>query len=184
MSEAEFRLKQLMLLGLDGDAAAYRALLSSLAQRLRAYYSHRLGHHAADAEDLVQETLIAMHERRISYDRTQPLTAWVYAIARHKLVDHFRRARVRITVPLLDEDLFPSEDDAVGQVAAQHDLERLLATLPEATQEAIRLTRIEGLSIDETAKRTGKSSTATKVSIHRGLRRLSQGEDGSLDADD
>ena len=75
-----------MLLSLGGDAGAYRLLLSALSARLRTYYCRKLGRDSSDTEDLVQETLIAMHERRMSFDRTQPLTAWVYAIARYKLI--------------------------------------------------------------------------------------------------
>jgi RNA polymerase sigma factor (sigma-70 family) len=181
--EAENRLKQLMLLSLGGDAAAYRALLADLSARLRTYYRRRLGDGAADAEDLVQETLIAMHERRISFDRSQPLTAWVYAIARHKLIDHLRRRRIRVAVSVEDcAELFAPDD--IEQTAAARDVAQLLATLPDATSEAIRLTKLEGHSIDEAAERTGKSATATKVSIHRGLARLTQRRGGKPDADE
>jgi RNA polymerase sigma-70 factor (ECF subfamily) len=172
-----------MLLSLDGNAAAYRALLAELSTRLRAYYRRRLSSSSADAEDLVQETLIAMHERRISFDRSQPLTAWVYAIARYKLIDHLRRRRIHAAVSVDDcAELFAADD--VEQAAASRDVAQLLATLPEATSEAIRLTKIEGHSIEEAAARTGKSATATKVSIHRGLMRLTQWRGGKADADE
>jgi RNA polymerase sigma-70 factor (ECF subfamily) len=181
--EAESRLKQLMLLSLDGDAAAYRALLAELSTRLSAYYRRRLTGSSADAEDLVQETLIAMHERRISFDRSQPLTAWVYAIARYKLIDHLRRRRIHATVSVDDcAELFAP--DEVEQAAASRDVAQLLSTLPEATRAAIRLTKIEGHSIEEAAERTGKSATATKVSIHRGLMRLAQWRGSKADADE
>lgn len=184
MPEAESRLKELMLLSLGGDAAAYRILLSELSARLRSYYRRRLGDGSSDAEDLVQETLIAMHERRISFDRTQPVTAWVYAIARYKLVDHLRRRRVRAAVPVDEcEELFAP--DEVEQTSASHDVQRLLSGLPAATSEAIRLTKLEGHSVEEAAERTGKSATATKVSIHRGLLKLTQRlTGGKTDADE
>jgi RNA polymerase sigma-70 factor (ECF subfamily) len=172
-----------MLLSLGGDAAAYRTLLADLSARLRTYYRRRLGDNAADAEDLVQETLIAMHERRISFDRTQPLTAWVYAIARYKLIDHLRRRRIQAVVSVDDcAELFAP--DEIEQAAAARDVARLLSTLPEATSAAIRLTKLEGRSIEEAAERTGKSATATKVSIHRGLLRLTQWRGGKADADE
>jgi RNA polymerase sigma factor (sigma-70 family) len=181
--EAESRLKQLMLLSLGGDAAAYRMLLADLSTRLRAYYRRRLGSASSDAEDLVQETLIAMHERRITFDRTQPLTAWVYAIARYKLIDHLRRRRVHATLSVDDcTELFAPDD--VEQASASQDVAKLLSKLPEATSEAIRLTKLEGHSIEEAAERTGKSATATKVSIHRGLLRLTQWRGGKPDADE
>jgi RNA polymerase sigma-70 factor (ECF subfamily) len=181
--EAEARLKEWMVLSLGGDAAAYRLLLSALSARLRTYYCRKLGRDSSDTEDLVQETLIAMHERRMSFDRTQPLTAWVYAIARYKLIDHIRRRSIRVSVDVDEcEELFASDD--IAQAAASRDVESMLAGLPAATGEAIRLTKIEGLSVEETAKRTGKSVTATKVSIHRGLLRLMQRRGAKLDADE
>jgi RNA polymerase sigma-70 factor (ECF subfamily) len=172
-----------MLLSLGGDAAAYSLLLSELSARLRTYYRRRLGSGSADAEDLVQETLMAMHERRMTFDRTQPVTAWVYAIARYKLIDHLRRKSVRASIAPGDcDELFASDD--IGQTAAAQDVERLLATLPGATSEAIRLTRLQGHSVEETARRTAKSVSATKVSIHRGLARLTQRLGIKLDADE
>jgi RNA polymerase sigma-70 factor, ECF subfamily len=171
VSEAESRLKRLMLLSLGGDAAAYGTLLSELSERLRGYYRKRLGYGCADVEDLVQETLIAIHARRVSFDRSQPFTAWAYAIARYKLVDYLRRTRVRGSISLDDcTELFA--DDGIEQTSALRDVDRLLAKLPHTVSEAIRLTRIEGHSVEEAAQRTGKSVTATKVSIHRGLLRL------------
>ena len=86
----EPELRALMLAGLDGDAAAHTALLSKLSPYLRAYFKGRLvrvGRGPADAEDLVQETLIAIHTRRHTYDRSQLLTPWMHAVARYKLVD-------------------------------------------------------------------------------------------------
>jgi RNA polymerase sigma-70 factor, ECF subfamily len=181
--EAESRLKSLMLLALDGNSSAYRELLQLLSIRLRAYYRRRLGAHASDIEDLVQETLIAIDRRRSSYERSQPFTAWAYAIARYKLIDHLRRSRVRAAISVDDcEELFAPDD--TESVAASRDVERLLSGLPKPVSEAIRLTRIEGLSVDEAARLTGKTPTATKVSIHRGLMRLSARLTGRNDADD
>src|ERR1700722_13420027 len=101
-----------MMAALAGDGVAYRGLLAALGTLLRRYFVRRLGSHdAASAEDLVQETLIAIHTRRATYNTTQPFTAWLYAVARYKLADHFRRRRVRTTVPL-DEvgELFDTQD--------------------------------------------------------------------------
>jgi RNA polymerase sigma-70 factor (ECF subfamily) len=171
VSEAEARLKPLMVASLDGDAAAYRELLRELTGYLRAYYRRRLANAAADAEDLVQETLIAVHSRRSSYDRSQPFTAWAYAMASYKFVDYLRKRRVRAAVPIDEtEDLFAADESE--RAAASRDVEQLLSDLPASQREAIRLTKIEGLSINEAARRTGQSEAATKVGIHRGLKRL------------
>jgi RNA polymerase sigma-70 factor, ECF subfamily len=168
---AEARLRALMLASLGGNAAAYRDLLKELSVYLRSYYRRRLPQSGADAEDLVQETLIAVDARRASYDASQPFTPWVFAIARYRFVDHLRRARVRATTSLDGlEDLFGTEDHE--QVATEMDVERMLSMLPAKQSDAIRMTRIEGHSIDEVAQLTGQSQSAIKVGIHRGLKRL------------
>jgi RNA polymerase sigma-70 factor, ECF subfamily len=169
--QAEARLKALMLASLGGDAVAYRELLKELAVYLRAYYRRRLPEGGADAEDLMQETLLAVHGRRASYDTAQPFTPWIYAIARYRLADHLRRASVRAAVPLDGiEDLFGTTEHE--QIAAQIDVDQMLAALPVKQRDAIRLTRIDGLSIEEAAHRTGQSQSAIKVGVHRGLKRL------------
>ena len=170
MSVAETRLKTLMLAAIAGDGAAYRALLETLTPHLRAYYARRL-ERPADAEDLVQETLIAIHTRRASYDTAQPFTAWLHAIARYKLIDHYRRARIRRTLPLEEaECVFAGEQAEAAE--ATRDVERLLAMLPEKKRALLRYTKLEGLSVAETAARTGMSETAVKVSVHRALKEL------------
>lgn len=159
-----------MLAALSGDSAAYRALLAALTRHLRAYFARRVG--AADAEDLVQETLIAIHTRRATYDPQLPFTAWLHAIARYKLIDHFRRAGVRRTLPLEEAAsvVAGEESEAVG---AKRDVERLLSALPPARRDLVRQVKIEGLSTAEAAARTGLSESAVKVGVHRALKALS-----------
>ena len=171
MQDSERRLKALMVRGLDGDAAAHRELLTQLALLLRAYFARRLGSHASDVEDLVQEVLIAVHIRRGTYDRSQPFTAWSYAIARYKLVDHYRRQRIRVTAPIDDvHGLFVDAGDDAA--TAGGDLERLMAGLPAKQRAAIRHMKLEGLSAAEAAEKLSMSESAVKVSVHRGLRAL------------
>ena len=82
MTTHEVELKALMLASLDGDAASHRALLDRLSRRLRAYYKGKLagiGRGAAEAEDLVQEAVLAIHLKRHTYDPVEPLTPWVHA---------------------------------------------------------------------------------------------------------
>jgi RNA polymerase sigma-70 factor (ECF subfamily) len=166
----EAELRALMVRSLDGDSAAYRELLRRLNGYLRGYYVRRLGR-PADAEDLLQETLIAMHARRATYDPARPFTAWVYAIARHKLIDYYRRTRRRAEEPLDDPDLLFSSADT-NAAEAQIDVERLLGRLPEKTRKLIRDVKIEGLTSAEAGARHGMSETAVKVSIHRGVKNL------------
>jgi RNA polymerase sigma-70 factor, ECF subfamily len=167
---AEAELKNLMVAGLAGDKAAYRVLLTALGAVLRRYYSRRVGRD--DAEDLVQDALIAIHTRRATYDASQPFTPWLYAIARYKLLDHLRRRRVRAAIPLDDAGVLFAEDESEAALA-RRDLDVLLAGLPEPTRTLVRQVKIEGLSMREAADRAGRSEIAVRVGIHRGLKTLS-----------
>ncbi|KRB62085.1 RNA polymerase subunit sigma-70 [Rhizobium sp. Root708] len=180
----ETELKALMLLSLDGDETAYRCLLNMLRHLLVSYYARRLGGSAAaHTDDLVQDTLLALHQRRITYDRERPFTAWFFTIARHKLVDHHRRAggRSHIGLETAGDVLAPYSEDAV---AANIDVNRLLASLPAWQGDMIRQVRLEGRSVAETAAGTGRSEAMVKVGVHRGIKALAaklrgeRGEDG------
>lgn len=178
--DAETVLRTLFLQGLAGDAAAYRAFLQQLSRHLRAFLGRRLYGWPDDVEDLVQECLLAMHNQRHTYHSDQPLTAWVHAIARYKMIDLLRSKSTREALhePLDDAaDLFANSDANAGE--ARRDLESLLATLPERQREAIVRTKLEGLSVAETASLTGMSESAVKVNVHRGLKTLALAMKGS-----
>jgi RNA polymerase sigma-70 factor, ECF subfamily len=162
-----------MQASLAGDQPAYRELLSEMAGLLRRYYARRLGGDGAgDAEDLVQETLMAIHTRRATYDPERPVTAWAHAIAHYKLVDHFRRRRIRTTVPLDDSAEFLAGPDDAGDAMARRDVARLLSVLPPRAQRLLKEVKLEGRSVAETAALTGLSEAAVKVGVHRALKAL------------
>jgi RNA polymerase sigma-70 factor (ECF subfamily) len=173
----EPELRRLMLAGLDGDEASHKALLMKLSAHLRAYFKGRLvriGRGPADAEDLVQETVMALHTRRHTYDRSQLFTPWVYAIARYRLIDYLRRTKRSVMdVPVEEADEVLAADDP-GAVESTLDLETLMAQVSPRVSQAIRYVKLDGLSVNETAARTGMSPSAVKVSVHRGLKALSR----------
>jgi RNA polymerase sigma-70 factor (ECF subfamily) len=175
MPASEPELKTLMTASLAGDAAAHRVLLDRLSSRLRGYYKGRLariGRSATEAEDLVQEALIAIHTGRHTYDPAEPFTPWVQAIARYKLVDHLRRTPASLAdAPIDDATDVMAQDDHVG-VESAYDLRRLLARLPDKMRRAIEFVKIEGMSVAETASLCGVSESAVKVNVHRGLKAL------------
>ena len=174
-SEAELRLHDLFVRGLAGDAAAYRAFLQQLALHLRAFLGRRLFGWPDEVEDLVQECLLAMHNQRHTYQPDQPLTAWVHAIARYKMIDLLRAkaGREALHEPL-DDDLAVFADSATEASDARRDLSGLLATLPDRHRLPIVHTKLEGLSVAETARLTGMSESAVKIGVHRGLKALAQ----------
>jgi RNA polymerase sigma-70 factor, ECF subfamily len=175
MQLIEERLRSFMLQSLAGDAAAYRMFLDELTARLRSYLRRRLGGLPGEVEDLLQELLLAVHNKRHTYDSKQPLTAWVQAIARYKLVDLLRR-RSRgdgLTDPLNeDEQVFAATANDAAE--AQYDVAKLLRGLPDRQRLPILYVKIEGASVTDTALRTGMSESAVKVGIHRGLKALAE----------
>jgi RNA polymerase sigma-70 factor, ECF subfamily len=172
---SEDRLRGLLVRGLAGDAPAYRECLEALSAHLRAFFRRRLIRLPDEVEDLVQETLLAIHNQRHTYDPGQPLTAWVHAIARYKLIDLLRRRAVRDALnDPLDDDLevfLASETEAAD---ARRDVARLIERLPDRQRLPIVHMKLEGLSVVETARLTGMSESAVKVGVHRGLRALAR----------
>ncbi len=162
-----------MIEGLAGNQVSYRRLLVETGDRLRTYYARRLGHGHEAAEDLVQETLIAVHTRRFTYDAERPFTAWLHAIARYKMIDHLRASHASRTVPLDGiEDLVGFDDaDATG---ARLDIDRLLDHVPARSRDLVRAVKIEGRSVAEVSAVSGLSESAVKVAIHRALKLLSR----------
>jgi RNA polymerase sigma-70 factor, ECF subfamily len=171
-SDFEAELAPLWKRAQAGDEAAYREALAAIAARLRGYFSRRLLSVPHEVEDLVQETLLALHLRRGTHDAALPVSNWVYAIARHKLVDLWRRRgrREALHEPL---DATASLHAPLSEeLPARRDVEALLGALPEAQRLAITLIKIEGLSVAEASQRSGVSVSALKVRVHRGLKRL------------
>lgn len=160
-----------MQASLGGDARAHHTLLSALVPVLRRYYARRIVS-MADLEDLVQETLIAVHTRRASYDRTRAFGPWLFAVARYKMIDHFRRSRNDVALDDLGDLL--GDGGFEDEVSARLDIDAALDTLTVKQAAAIRATKIEGLSIAEAAARNDISEADVKVSVHRGLKALTR----------
>jgi RNA polymerase sigma-70 factor (ECF subfamily) len=158
--------------GTGGDAVAYRRFLDALLDLLGHYFRHRLSA-SEDVEDLVQEAVLAVHKRRHTFSGQVPITAWIHAIARHKLMDWLREhVSERQERDEWSDDAVPACD---GHRAweARHDVQRLLTVLPEKQRLAILHVRIWGSSVREAAQRMGISESDVKVSVYRGLRALS-----------
>jgi RNA polymerase sigma-70 factor, ECF subfamily len=171
----ERELRALMTAGLDGDGAAYHTLLKQLTGHLRAYYRHRfarIGHGPTEAEDLLQEVLIAVHTHRHTYDRLQPFTPWIHAIARYKFLDYLRRTKSSFKdMSIASAEELTAKSD-IAAVESGLDLQRLMLKISSKARQVIQYVKLEGLSVSEAAKRCGMSESAVKVAVHRGLKAL------------
>lgn len=165
----ETTLARLMVASQKGDQQSYSVLLSEIQLWLQRFFRRRCPPHQID--DLVQEVMMAVHNKRSSYDPQRAFLPWLAAIARYRWVDHLRKVYRSGEDALEDFDApTDSEEEAV---LARISLERLFVQLPEKQADAIEMVKIEGLSIREAAVRTGQSESAVKVNIHRGLKKLS-----------
>jgi RNA polymerase sigma factor (sigma-70 family) len=160
--------------GLAGDEEAYRQFLESLAAWLRGTTRNRcrrMGIGAAEVEDVVQESLLAIHLKRNTWRASDPVSPWVAAISRNKLVDVMRRhgRRAELSLDDVDESAIPS---VAADESAGHDVQRVLESLDERQRNIVRLVSIEGRSSRDAAQSLGMSEGALRVALHRALRAL------------
>jgi RNA polymerase sigma-70 factor (ECF subfamily) len=173
VSANEDELRAAFAAGLAGHTDAYRNCLQQLSGHLRAYLRRRLPQLPADVEDLVQETLIAIHNQRHTYDPAQPLTPWVHAIARYKLVDFLRRRSLRDALhDSLDDVTELAQASETEAADARRDLDRLLERLPPTQRTLVLRLKVDGASLAEVARVSGMTETAVKVAVHRALKKL------------
>lgn len=175
MSDRELQWAAWMRQANAGDAAAYNACLHDFARALRPYVRRGLSRagREADAEDVVQEILIAVHLKRHTWDENRPVGPWIYAIARYKLIDSLRRRGSRIDVPVEDVADMLAADDAPEQ-ASGTDIARSLASLPVRQRDVVQSIAVDGRSIAETAHRLNMKEGAVRVALHRGLATLAK----------
>ncbi|KVN16619.1 MULTISPECIES: sigma-70 family RNA polymerase sigma factor [unclassified Burkholderia] len=163
-----------------GDRDAYRRLLASVTPYLRRFAA-RHGVHADAVEDVVQDILITVHEVRRTYDPGRPFGPWLVAIAGRRVVDALRRSgrAAAREVPLDPEhETLPADGaNLMEETADARTLRDMLGRLPAGQRDAIRLLKLEEMSLKEAALATGMTVVALKVAVHRGiatLRRLLQ----------
>src|ERR1700730_12595278 len=163
-----------MRAGNAGAADSYRRLLLQLTPVLRAGARRRLasaGMADTDAEDVVQETLLAIHLKRQSWDEDAPLSPWLRAIAPHKMIDMLRRRGRRIDLPLdVFAEVFAGGEGELAMLVA--DVDRHLECLPAGQRKVVRAIAVDGASISEAAARLSMTNGAVRVALHRGLAAL------------
>ncbi|TCK23453.1 RNA polymerase sigma-70 factor (ECF subfamily) [Ancylobacter aquaticus] len=162
-----------MRAALAGDADAYRRFLHAVTPHLRTLARQscaRFGAPATDAEDAVQEALLAIHLKRSTWDPARPITPWISVIVRNKLIDVLRRSG-QGTVPIDDlVDMLPAND--AFACAEPGEVERLMGKLKTQQRAVIQAVTVEGCSAREAATLLGMSETGVRVSLHRALRAL------------
>ncbi|MBN9086721.1 MAG: sigma-70 family RNA polymerase sigma factor [Reyranella sp.] len=174
VNEAE--LAALMRAAQEGDSAAYGQLLRAVTPLVRRVVARRWTG-SDDAEDVVQDVLLSLHQVRHTYDPLRPFLPWLMAITRNRLADvqrrQVRRARGEVAVEVLPETFSGEETkELVDRMADAEALTEALARLPAGQRKAVELLRIKEMSLKEASDVSGMSVAALKVSMHRAMRTL------------
>lgn len=175
MASEEDVLAELMRAALRGDEAAYNVFLRRSADLTRRVVARRLRTMSPSGiEDVVQETLLAIHLKRHTWRTAEPILPWLATIARYKAIDACRRRGVRVEVPVEDfAEVLAGPDDTAAFEETQH-IEMAVGTLSGGQQRVVRSIALEGRSISETAQALDMKETAVRVAFHRGLSTIAQ----------
>ncbi|MDX8455494.1 sigma-70 family RNA polymerase sigma factor [Mesorhizobium sp. VK9D] len=163
----EAELSRLLKAAIAGDERAYADFLHRIAAVVRGFVRRKIVQGGVDPEDVVQETLLAIHVKRHTWRPDAPVLPWVYAIARFKLIDAFRRRGRRIEVEI--DEIAETFAEPEAETVSDRDINRALDGLPPAQRSVVSSISVDGHSIGETATKLGISETAVRVSLHRGL---------------
>jgi RNA polymerase sigma-70 factor (ECF subfamily) len=163
-----------MRAAIAGDETAYRTLLTGLTPLIRTTARSafaRMSRHGADVEDVVQETLLAIHLKRHTWHTSQPLLPWVLAITRNKVVDALRRRGHRIDVPIenISEVLPGNEETAPFD---DQEVTAMLNALQPKHRELVKMITLDGLTIRDVATRCGLTEGTVRVTLHRSLKAM------------
>ncbi|TWB51672.1 RNA polymerase sigma-70 factor (ECF subfamily) [Rhizobium sp. ERR 922] len=163
-----------MRAAIGGDAQAYHRFLSAVAPHLRAMARRRcdqLGAPVSEAEDVVQEVLLAIHLKRGTWDSSRPIGPWLSTIVRNKLIDSLRRRGRHMSVPIDDViDFLEAEEHT--DASDRFDVDRMLEQLKDPQKTIVRSISVEGSSVRETADRLKMTEGAVRVALHRALKML------------
>ncbi len=150
-----------------GDERAYASFLERTAALVRAFCRRRIVRGGVDPEDVVQETLLAIHLKRHTWRDDSPVLPWVLAIARFKLIDAFRRRgrHIEVEIDRIEETVAAPDVETVGswQIA------RVVDALAPGQKAVVLSISVEGRSIGQTAQDMGMTEGAVRVALHRGL---------------
>ena len=160
-------LADLLRAAIAGDERSYSRFLKAVAGLLRGFLHRKTAGGGLDPEDIVQETLLAIHAKRHTWRTDAPVLPWVFAIARFKLIDAYRRQgrRIEVDLDVVAETLAQPDAEAVSV----RDVSRALEGLTPGQRMVVSAISIEGRSITETARRHRLSEGAVRVALHRGL---------------
>jgi len=173
-AEREEQWAEWMRAAIAGDNNAYQQFLGAVTPHLRAMARRRcdqFGAPTSEAEDVLQEVLIAVHLKRETWDVARPIGPWISTIVRNKMIDVLRRKGRRVTIPIEDVIDTLEAEDAPSSLDSL-DAEKLMGKLKNPQQDIVRSISVNGASIRETAERLNMTEGSVRVALHRALKTL------------
>lgn len=168
----EHELATLLRAAIGGDEKAYATFLTRTAGIVRGFARRKIVQGGVDAEDVVQETLLAIHTKRHTWMVDAPVLPWIYAIARYKLIDAFRKRGRRVEVDIGEMADLLAQPEA--ETVSERDIGRVLDALTPGQRSVVSAISLDGHSIGETAEKFGMTETAVRVALHRGLQAIAK----------
>ncbi len=160
-----------------GDGQAYAQFLLTVTPVIRGIVRARGRSLPPDQhEDIVQDVLLGLHLKRHTWRQDYPLRPWVYAIARYKVIDAFRRRGAAIHLPIEDFcDILPAEAevDPVHVKDEAREVERLIGHLDPRSAEIVRAVNLREESQASVGERLKMSPANLRVTLHRAMKKLS-----------
>lgn len=180
------RWQELMVAAQGGDSRAYAALLKEAAAFVRVI-ARRYHNDAGVIEDVAQETLLTVHRMRHTYEPGRPVEPWIAAIAKARAIDALRarKRRAAIEGELTDAVVATASDSARAgdeALAVSGEIAAAMAALPPAQRAALRMLKIEEMSLAEASRFSGQSVSALKSLLHRAMQSLRATMKGGGDA--
>lgn len=169
--EMEQKLKLLLIQSMNGNRASYESFLSLSSVLIERYLKQLGGRYAQKEtlEDLLQEVLLTLHQKKHTYREDRALLPWLYAIVRHRYIDYYRSRKRTPAQTSLEEmgDIIEGTEQSPG-----FDMEEIMSLLTARQKEMLYLVKVEGQSYKEAASTLSMSVSAVKVSVHRLVKSL------------
>ena len=167
--KVEEKLKELFILSMNGSSVAYESFLTLASAIIKKYLTFMGGKYEAQEtiEDLLQEILISIHQKKHTFQLDRPVLPWIYAITRYRFIDFYRlKKRAPKTVELPDD--LSAKENAEPFI----NIEEILSMLSTKQRDMIYLVKVEGSSYSEAAATLQISVPSLKVGIHRAIKSI------------
>jgi RNA polymerase sigma-70 factor (ECF subfamily) len=153
------------------DSTAYSILYNRYFQAVYRYIYHRVGN-TMDAEDLTSKVFTKALDSLVNneYSHRGKFSAWLFTIARHRVIDFYRTNKNKLHVDLTD--LLPDTTHSIDQLEDLKHIGNLITQLDKDAKELLRLRFSAGLDFGTISRIVGRTEPSVKVKLYRAIKRL------------